>query len=119
MALVDAELATARAGMETILSDTCTVSRPGAKTYTDSGGWTVGAATVTSVVCRIASVSQRDIIRAGRLAEEADGVLTVPYDADVDSGDQVTVNGASYEVLALPVDRSETLVLRRFVRAVI
>ncbi len=108
------ELALLRADLTGVLADSCAVVRV-TRTQTDSGGWTDATTTQSAQPCRVGPLSGRERIAGGKIAEEADLVVTLKYDADVRSDDRITHGGKTYEVVSID-DRTDRLVRRVYVR---
>src|SRR5690349_5592668 len=98
MILTAGEMADIRADMEAILPDTCTITRT-PNVQNDSGGWADGTPVATDVACRLGPVAGRERVLGGRVVEESDAVLTLPYDADVEGADTITHGGTVYQVV--------------------
>lgn len=99
----------------TLEAGACSIVATGTRTYNDSGGWSDTLAAGVTVDCRIAPVSQSDVVRHGQIATDADAVITLPHDADVDENDTIVHDGTSYSVTK-PVGRTQDWLLRVFVR---
>lgn len=108
------ELALLRADLTGVLADSCAVVRV-TRTQTDSGGWTETTTTLPSQPCRIGPLGGRERIAGGKIAEEADLVMTLPFDADIRWDDRVEHGGKTYEVVSID-DRTDRLVRRVYVR---
>lgn len=108
------ELALLRADLTGVLADSCAVVRV-TRTQTDSGGWTEATTTQSAQPCRVGPLSGRERIAGGKIAEEADLVVTLAYDADIRSDDRITHGGKTYEVVSID-DRTDRLVRRVYVR---
>lgn len=71
------------------------------ESFTDDGGGggTLGWSAAGTVSCRIAPMtgSERDI--ADRVAEDAESVVTLPADTDIDASDRLLIDGRTYNVL--------------------
>lgn len=94
-------LARMRAQAESLMTETATISRPGSVTVDSSGNWTTGAPAETSSACRLIPASNT---RVSAVIGEQDVTrdyyeLIFPYNADVQSGDRVTVDSIEYELL--------------------
>jgi head-tail adaptor len=84
------------------LTDTCTIERKGNLSNSIGYGesdWNV----VATVNCRLLPLTQRD--QKGQVAlREANRVyfrLELAYDAEIQNGDRVKIDGATYEVLQI------------------
>ncbi|MDQ3540917.1 MAG: phage head closure protein [Chloroflexota bacterium] len=111
MPLTAGELAEARADMsQESMPDICTVTHV-TTVQNDSGTWSETIISADAIACRLGPLSGRERVLGGRIVEESDAVLTMPYDADVRGSDRITHDGTTYEVVDI-VERSEALVLR-------
>lgn len=108
------ELALLRADLTGVLADSCAVVRV-TRTQTDSGGWTDATTTQSAQPCRVGPLSGRERIAGGKIAQEADLVMTLPFDADIRWDDRVEHGGESFEITAID-DRTDRLVRRVYVR---
>ncbi len=97
------------------LPDTCTVTRV-TSVQNDSGTWTETTVAADAIACRLGPLSGRERVLGGRIVEESDAVLTMPYDADVRGADRITHDGTTYEVVDV-LERSEKLITRVAVKA--
>ena len=65
MVMTAGELSLLRADTETLLPDTCSISRP-TRAKNDSGGWSDAYTTVVdTIACRIGPITQRERIQNG------------------------------------------------------
>lgn len=115
--LTSAELTAARADVLETLPDTCNILRP--STSTDSHYFadeTANAGTVgTAVACRLDPYTNRTDNQgmvAGREANRAYFMLTLPYDATIDDGDRVVVGADMLQILQLYSVHSDRIVTR-------
>jgi hypothetical protein len=81
------------------MPDTCILARttPGAVNLDGSG--TDGTVTTATVPCRLVVGASVERLLAGRLAQEADAVLSVPLGTDVRVTDTVTASGTTYQII--------------------
>lgn len=110
-------LARMRAQSELLMSQTATISRPGAATVDSSGHWTEGTPTTSSSACRLISAANS---RVSAIVGEQDGTrefyqLILPYNADIDSGDRVTVDSIVYEILNIEERHSDIVSVQALV----
>ncbi len=116
------DLAAMRSTLDASLPDTCQVTR---KTPVPDGA---GGQTVTypnagsAVACRIApatdAVRRAEDIIAGRVAQDAPWLLTLPNGTDVVATDRVTSGGRTFEVSVVLAPRSWELDRRLLCREV-
>jgi hypothetical protein len=118
MVLTAAELEDIRDDLSDLLPDTCTVTRITRVPSDDdfNPGWTETTVTADAIPCRLGPLAGRERVLGGRVVEESDAVLTLPFDADVQGSDRITHNGTTYEVVDV-LERSEMLATRVFVRS--
>lgn len=107
-------VATARRLTARLMTDACTVVRV-TRTQTDSGGWTETTTALPTQPCRIGPLSGRERIAGGKVAQEADLVMTLPFDAGIRWDDRVEHGGESFEITAID-DRTDRLVRRVYLR---
>ena len=64
------------------------------------GGQTPSEST-TSYACRLAPTSGRELEVAARVTSAVTFTVTLPYDADVVADDELTVNGRTFQIVAV------------------
>lgn len=114
-----AELACMRSAFNSLLPDTCTVSR-----YTvvsdNAGGQTQTWATVATVACRLSTRNARptegDV--ADRMQNANEWMITVPSGTDVRTEDRIAIGSRTFEV-AKPLAHSEQTALRVIVTEIV
>ena len=93
------EVAAMRAIQGAALPDTATRTR---KTYVSDGmGGQTPSESTTSYACRLAPTSGRELEVAARVTSAVTFTVTLPYDADVVASDELTVNGRTFNVVAV------------------
>lgn len=108
--LTDSELAQIRADVALLLPQSATIQR---RTLTDDGvgGKLAVYADQASVACRLAFAgskdepTQADAAEAGRIVAQVKYVITLPWDADVQATDRLSIEESIYEMLSPVVDR--------------
>lgn len=112
--LTASELAQLRADILATLPDTCVIQRASAGTSTYYFANEGTASAVGTVACRLDPFNQMDSagMVAGREANRATWRLTLAYDADISDGDQVVVNGHTFQVMQLHDVHSDHAVRR-------
>ena len=93
------DLTAMRAAQALALPDTATRTR---KTYVSDGmGGQTPSESTTSYACRLAPTSGREVEVAARVTSAVTFTVTLPYDADVVASDELTVNGRTFNVVAV------------------
>jgi len=93
------DLTTMRAAQALALPDTATRTR---KTYVSDGmGGQTPSESTTSYACRLAPTSGRELEVAARVTSAVTFTVTLPYDADVVASDELTVNGRTFQIVAV------------------
>ena len=93
------DLTTMRAAQAAALPDTATRTR---KTYVSDGmGGQTPSESTTSYACRLAPTSGRELEVAARVTSAVTFTVTLPYDADVVADDELTVNGRTFQIVAV------------------
>ncbi len=96
--LTDAELASLRSAVESILPDTCTLRRS-ASVPDGQGGVTVSWTETAGVLCRLTARAQGTRGQEGdQSAVSTTWSLLVAYDQDVQAGDEAVVGGETWIV---------------------
>mgnify|MGYP000981949564 CR=1 FL=1 len=93
------EVAAMRAIQGEALPDTATRTRK-ALVPDGMGGHTETPSTET-YACRIAPTSGRELEVAARITSAVTFIVTLPYDADVVADDELTVNGRTFQIVAV------------------
>jgi SPP1 family predicted phage head-tail adaptor len=93
------DLAAMRAIQGEALPDTATRTRK-ALVPDGMGGHTETPSTET-YACRIAPTSGRELEVAARVTSAVTFTVTLPYDADVVASDELTVNGRTFQIVAV------------------
>ncbi len=110
------ELADLRADVLVTLVDTCTILRASLAAVDAYGDVVPSAGTAgTGIACRLDPFSRRSDssgLIAGREANTTYLILTLPWDATIDNGDQVLMNGETMDVMQLFDNHSDRAVRR-------
>lgn len=94
-----AELAGFREEAEAYLPDSCLVLRP-TRTLDTVGTWTtVGTAVAHTYPCRRRAGSPREFTVGEQLAGEVLWTVTLPYDADVNHDDLLSIGGDTLRIV--------------------
>jgi len=97
--LSSATLTQMRAAQAAALSDSATRTR---STYVSDGmGGQTASASTTAYACRLAPTSGRELEIAARITSAVAFTITLPYDADVQADDVLTVSGRTFKVVAV------------------
>lgn len=109
--LTEAELDSMRSAAAEALPGTAVIQR---ETFTsDSGGGGTAAWTASGTVdCRIAPISGNEREIAGRIAEDAESIVTLPAETTISVRDRMVIGGGTFNVLAVR-DRDEWEITRR------
>ena len=99
---------------ERLLPDSCTVTRI-TRVLNDAGGWTETTVESDAIACRLMPLSGRERVLGGRVVDESDAMLTLPYDVDVTGSDRITHDGDTYEIVDIE-ERSQHLLTRVAIR---
>lgn len=109
--LTDAELASMREGINSLLPDTC-----GIITYVGTsdgqGGITYSASGTTTSSCRLDKKSGFEKDAAGALIPFSGWMLSLPYNTVINEQNKVTHGGYTYNVLSVNTDASWIAVKR-------
>lgn len=108
--LTDSELRQIRADVAALLPQSATIQR---RTLADDGvgGKLAEYTDSASVACRLAFAgskdepTQVDAAEAGRIVAQVKYIITLPWDADIQATDRLSIEGAAYEMLSPVVDR--------------
>jgi len=110
------ELADLRREVLGLLPDTAVIERAAGTVDSSTGAWADVYAPAGTVVCRIdpiplAMVGAGAII-AGQETARAWFQLSVPWDADIQANDRVTIGDVTFEIIQLHTDHSMRIVRR-------
>ena len=97
--LTSGDLEKMRSIQELELPDSATRSRY-VRVPDGMGGYTTTSSTA-SYSCRIAPTSGNELELASRLTSAVTFTVTLPYDADVVASDELTVNGRTFQIVAV------------------
>jgi len=106
--LTPSEIAAMQETCESAFPDVVTVHRP-ARQADGIGGTTVSEGTTASMPGRIAEPTGRDRERANAHQLVIERRLDFPFDADVESGDEIIFGDITYQVVFVSKDRSWAL----------
>lgn len=113
--ITDGELTQLRSDVLETLLTTCTILRASATVdgnYLPGESWGTAAA---GVRCRLDPYTNRQDsagLVGGREANRSYFQLTLPWDADVDDGDRIAIDSATYELVLLHATHSGRVVKR-------
>jgi hypothetical protein len=114
-------LAKMRTQFVNFLPDTCTIERA-TRTPDGAGGWSETWTLVSggTVKCRLDPLYTRDQVETVGAKEGfvSEYLLTVPYDAPLESSYRVVLNGDTYQVRMLLADHSWRVARRAYIARV-
>lgn len=113
-----AELTELRADQVAALDKVCVVGNPAIDVDDAAGGTTPGAATETTVACRIGSPRATDQEVADRLGTVVDTVITMPQGTTVSDRATITCAGRSFEVTNVNTEQSSQTAVRAACRSI-
>ena len=99
------DLASARAALEESLPDLAVIKNP-SWTSDGRGGGTTTFTAAGTVACRITPLTGDDRVEGERLAADSESLVTVPFDATVDSDSVLEIESRLFSVTNLREPRS-------------
>lgn len=112
--LTAAELTAMQVVEESVQSSTAVIERY-SLTADGMGGYSEAWSAVGTVTCDLWQVTRTDREKAGNGAQpiaRGDWYITIPYDADVQAQDRITVDSRTFEVTFVPNSNSWLTALR-------
>jgi hypothetical protein len=118
--LTAGELTAMQTEAERLLTDSCTVRRPGSPVSDGAGGWTEGAATDYGPYDCSRRMPQQgaEMLVAGQLNLTKPWIILLPAGTDVRGDDQIVIGSAAYEVAGVLEGGTREILRRALVREV-